>query len=170
MIISPCSTIPTTLTIIISTRPFYIYFLEFSKITHFGFERLLYLNINFATFTWQCSHAQYCNRIWPKVQTGLLSNSSTSKLKKRASSRLLAQNRVSQVLWDPIKTVHLQGFWQKTVYLKCFGIQFKTVHLQGPHSSRPCISRPCCIFFIWGRSSNLIGPAKGFLRLLRNFY
>ena len=44
------------------------------------------------------------------------------------------------------KTVHLQGFWPKTVYLKCFGIQLKTVYLQGPCSSRPCISRPCCIF------------------------
>ena len=42
------------------------------------------------------------------------------------------------------KTVHLQGFWPKTVYLKCFGNQLKTVYLQGPHSSRPCISRPCC--------------------------
>ena len=42
------------------------------------------------------------------------------------------------------KTVHLQGFWPKTVYLKCFGIQLKTVYLQGPCSSRPCISRPCC--------------------------
>ena len=43
-----------------------------------------------------------------------------------------------------LKTVHLQGFWPKTVYLKCFGIQLKTVYLQGPHSSRPCILRPCC--------------------------
>ena len=42
------------------------------------------------------------------------------------------------------KTVHLQGFWPKTVYLKCFGNQLKTVYLQGPHSLRPCISRPCC--------------------------
>ena len=40
--------------------------------------------------------------------------------------------------------MHLQGFWPKTVYLKCFGIQLKTVYLQGPCSSRPCISRPCC--------------------------
>ena len=45
------------------------------------------------------------------------------------------------------KTVHLQGFWPKTVYLKCFGNQLKTVYLQGPHSLRPCISRPCCIFY-----------------------
>ena len=42
------------------------------------------------------------------------------------------------------KTVYLQGFWPKSVYLKCFGNQLKTVYLQGPHSSRPCISRPCC--------------------------
>ena len=42
--------------------------------------------------------------------------------------------------------MHLQGFWPKTVYLKCFGNQLKTVYLQGPHSSRPCISRPCCIW------------------------
>ena len=44
------------------------------------------------------------------------------------------------------KTVYLQGFWPKSVYLKCFGNQLKTVHLQGPHSSRPCISRPCCTY------------------------
>ena len=43
------------------------------------------------------------------------------------------------------KTVYLQGFWPKSVYLKCFGNQLKTVYLQGPCSSRPCISRPCCI-------------------------
>ena len=43
------------------------------------------------------------------------------------------------------KPMHLQGFLPKTVYLKCFGIQLKTVYLQGPHSLRPCISRPCCI-------------------------
>ena len=28
--------------------------------------------------------------------------------------------------------------------LKCFGNQLKIVYLQGPHSSRPCISRPYC--------------------------
>ena len=40
--------------------------------------------------------------------------------------------------------MYLQGFWPKSVYLKCFGNQLKTVYLQGPHSLRPCISRPCC--------------------------
>ena len=44
--------------------------------------------------------------------------------------------------------MHLQGFWPRTVYLKCFGNQLKTVYLQGPCSSRPCISRPCCTYFI----------------------
>ena len=29
--------------------------------------------------------------------------------------------------------------------------------------------RGCCIFLTWGRSLNLIGSAKGFLRLWRNF-
>ena len=43
------------------------------------------------------------------------------------------------------KTVYLQGFWPKSVYLKCFGIQLKTVYLRGPHFSRPRFSRPCCI-------------------------
>ena len=41
------------------------------------------------------------------------------------------------------KNVFLQGFWPKSVYLKCFGNQLYTVYLQGLHSSRPCISRPC---------------------------
>ena len=61
------------------------------------------------------------------------------KTKESASSCLSVKHRVS------LKTVHLQGFWSKTVYLKCFGIQLKTVYLQGPCSSRPCISRPGCI-------------------------
>ena len=29
-----------------------------------------------------------------------------------------------------IKTVYLQGFWKKSVYLKYFGNQFKTVYLE----------------------------------------
>ena len=32
----------------------------------------------------------------------------------------------------------------KFVQLKCFWTQFKNVHLQGPCSLRPCISRPYC--------------------------
>ena len=52
------------------------------------------------------------------------------------------------------KTVYLQGFWPKSVYLKCFGNQLKTVYLQGPHSSRPCISRPCCSLF--GRQNSFV--------------
>jgi hypothetical protein len=28
------------------------------------------------------------------------------------------------------KTVYIQGFWPKSVYLKCFGNQLKTVYLQ----------------------------------------
>ena len=32
------------------------------------------------------------------------------------------------------KTLYLQGFWPKSVYLKCFGNQLKTVYLYGPHS------------------------------------
>ena len=46
------------------------------------------------------------------------------------------------------KTVYLQGFWPKSVYLKCFVNQLKTVYLQGPCFSRPCISRPCCTYFV----------------------
>ena len=33
------------------------------------------------------------------------------------------------------KTVYLQGFWPKSVYLKCFGNQLKTVYLQGPYEA-----------------------------------
>ena len=42
--------------------------------------------------------------------------------------------------------LHLQGR-SKSAYLKCFGNQFKTVYLQGPQTSRPRISRPCCFNF-----------------------
>ena len=34
----------------------------------------------------------------------------------------------------------------KFVHLKFFWTQFKNVHLRGPCSSRPCISRPYCIY------------------------
>ena len=37
----------------------------------------------------------------------------------------------------------------KFVHLKYLWTQFKNVHLQGPCSLRPCISRPYCSF-IWG--------------------
>ena len=37
----------------------------------------------------------------------------------------------------------------KFVQLKHFWTQFKNVHMQGPCSLRPCISRPYCIFIIF---------------------
>ena len=40
-------------------------------------------------------------------------------------------------------------FWPKSVFLKSFGNQQKTVHLQGPHSMRPHILRPCLISFLF---------------------
>jgi hypothetical protein len=58
-----------------------------------------------------------------------------------------------------LKTVYLQGSWPKSAYLKCFGIQLKTVYLQGPHSSRPCISRPCCILIL-GQRFGFLGPRQ----------
>ena len=64
------------------------------------------------------------------------------KIKNRVSSRLLAKIRVSQVhnfFTKKSKTVYLQGFWLKSVYLKCYGIKIKTVYLQGLLSSRPYI-------------------------------
>ena len=81
------------------------------------------------------------------------------KAKNRASSRHLAKIRASQVhifFTKKSKTVYLQGFWPKSVYLKCFGNQLKTVYLQGPCSSRPCISRPCCISFQINLDSTIV--------------
>ena len=46
---------------------------------------------------------------------------------------------------DHQKTVLLKVLIHKFVQLKCFWTQFKNVHLQGPCSLRPCISRPYCI-------------------------
>ena len=37
----------------------------------------------------------------------------------------------------------------KFVHLKYFWTQFKNVHLRGPCSSRPCISRPYCTSFFF---------------------
>ena len=47
------------------------------------------------------------------------------------------------------KTMYLQGFWPKSVFLKCFGNQLKTMNLQGLHSLRPHILRPCLISFLF---------------------
>ena len=76
-----------------------------------------------------------------------------SREKTIQGRKLLAEIRYS-IKWMGIlflpnnkKNVHLQGFWPKSVYLKCFGNKLKTVYLQGLHSLRPCISRPCCISF-----------------------
>ena len=59
------------------------------------------------------------------------------------------------VFTKKLKTVYLQGFGSKSVHLKCFGNQLKIVYLQGPHSSRPCISRPCCTAKLPKTSTNL---------------
>ena len=45
------------------------------------------------------------------------------KIKNSVSTRFLTKISVSQMFWNPIKTVYLRG----------------------PHFSRPRISRPCCI-------------------------
>ena len=49
----------------------------------------------------------------------------------------------------------------KFVHLKFFWTQFKNVHLRGPCSSRPCISRPYCKCFsyhfrYWASLRNLV--------------
>ena len=93
-----------------------------------------YVHSRFVPFSTLCRHrlGKFCCC----VLTLLLS--STSKLKTVHLQGFWSKTVYLQ------KTVHLQGFWPKTVYLKCFGNQLKTVYLQGPCSSRPCISRPCC--------------------------
>ena len=54
---------------------------------------------------------------WPK--TVYLKNFGTQEIKNRASSRLLAKNRVSQVFWDPIKNrVSPRSVLLKAVYLE----------------------------------------------------
>ena len=67
---------------------------------------------------------------------------------------------VYYLVYQNKQILHLQGFWPKTVYHKCFGIQFKTVYLQGPCSSRPCISRPCCNRVSRRRSITSIGDNR----------
>ena len=86
--------------------------------------------------------------------------SSTSKLKT-----VHLQGFCSKTVYLK-KTVHLQGFWPKTVYLKCFEFQLKTVYLQGPCSSRPCISRPCCTHLLINSQKIVL---QRFARLKKNF-
>ena len=112
------------------------------------------------------AQTQYVTTIFPQITSLtkvdavclLFLLSSTSKLKT-----VHLQGFWSKTVYLK-KTVHLQGFWPKTVYLKCFEIQLKTVYLQGPCSSRPCISRPCCI---WIRHMTLLqGPKDPVLHSL----
>ena len=121
-----------------NTRPFHFYFLEFSKITHFGYERLL------GIFKHQFCYVYLTVLSWPKVQISLLS--STPKLKNRASSRLLAKNRVSQVFWDLIKnSVSPRSVLLKAVYLEALLYSFRL------KSSKitVCIWTVQGVFFSW---------------------
>ena len=59
--------------------------------------------------------------------------------------QLLLLNRIKGKM---IKNVLLKVLLHKFVQLKYFWTQFKNVHLQGPCSLRPCISRPYCISFV----------------------
>ena len=71
------------------------------------------------------------------------------------------QKRASQVLiyQKTCKNVYLKRKISKNVLLKYFWTQFKNVHLRGPCSLRPCISRPYCMhsFILCCQMSNLRG-------------
>ena len=60
---------------------------------------------------------------------------------------LLFQNpcimRLAKTQKIRLKSVHLQGVWSKSTYLKCFWTQFKTAYLQSPPTQTPHILRPC---------------------------
>ena len=87
----------------------------------------------------------YCDP-WPRyiqVQK-LFKGRHYSRVNTIQGQKLFSEIRYSTKLMGLIfftkksKAVYLQGFWPKSVYLKCFWNQLKTVYLQGPHSSRPC--------------------------------
>ena len=66
---------------------------------------------------------------------------------------------------DDQKTVLLKALLHKFLHLKLFLTQFKNVHLRGPYSLRPCISRPYCIlncedtcFLATKKSKDLYSP------------
>ena len=105
-----------------STRPFHFYFLEFSKITHFGYERLL------GIFKHQFCYVYLTVLSWPKVQISLLS--STPKLKNRASSRLLAKTVYLKCFETKIKPCIFKAFGQKPCISSVLG-----------SNSKPCISK-----------------------------
>ena len=72
------------------------------------------------------------------------------------------QKRASQVLiyQKTCKNVQNRAKTCKNVYLKYFWTQFKNVHLRGPCSLRPCISRPYCnIQCVYG-SCKLVDGSK----------
>ena len=105
-----------------NTRPFHFYFLEFSKITHFGYERLL------GIFKHQFCYVYLTVLSWPKVQISLLS--STPKLKNRASSRLLAKTVYLKCFETKIKPCIFKAFGQKPCISSVLG-----------SNSKPCISK-----------------------------
>ena len=105
-----------------NTRPFHFYFLEFSKITHFGYERLL------GIFKHQFCYVYLTVLSWPKVQISLLS--STPKLKNHASSRLLAKTVYLKCFETKIKPCIFKAFGQKPCISSVLG-----------SNSKPCISK-----------------------------
>ena len=52
--------------------------------------------------------------------------------------------RLAKNLVKTCKNVQNRAKTCKNVHLKYFLTQFRNVHLRGPCSLRPCISRPCC--------------------------
>ena len=56
---------------------------------------------------------------------------------KKCAPQNLCIMRLAKTQKIRIKSVHLQGFWSKSAYLKCFWTQFKTKYLQGLHTLRP---------------------------------
>ena len=56
----------------------------------------------------------------------------------------------------------------KFVQLKYFWTQFKNVHLQGPCSLRPCISRPYCIHLFHLQSGNVKYLPLRYFLMFRN--
>ena len=75
----------------------------------------------------------------PKYSCTLRYTWDKNKLAIKTKKLYIQQNEWAYFFYQKIeKTVYLQGFWPKSVYLKCFGIQLKTMYLQGPQSLRPC--------------------------------
>ena len=99
--------------------------------------------------------AKTCKNVQKRASQVLIYQKTCKNMQKHAKTCKNVQKRAKtcknvhlkySFIKKPCKNVQQHAKTCKNVHLKYFWTQFKNVHLQGPCSLRPCISRPYCTF------------------------